>query len=175
MPNALAHYYLQPLSWRQAKGSPEVYDLEAIGGAIGYLRYSGERRAFAQAGDGAWSFEPAGFFRSRIDVRATPGGELVATFHPSFWGVGGRVEVMGGPTFRVKSSRFDSVFTVFQPDGPTLVSYSLASFFGMHSPVTWGDDPSPFERWPWLLPLSWYLAVRHHKEMAAATAVVSTG
>lgn len=175
MPNALAHYYLQPLSWRRAKGSPEVYDLEAIGGAIGYLRYSGERRAFAQAGDGAWSFEPAGFFRPRVEVRTTPGGALVATFRPTFWGIGGRVEVTGGPTLGVKATKLDSVFTLYQPGGGTLVSYSLASFFSMHSPVTWGDDPTPIERWPWLLLLSWYLAVRHHKEMSAAGAVVISG
>ena len=175
MTQALAHYYLQPLSWRRAKGSPEVYDLEAIGGAIGYLRFSGDRRAFAQAGEGAWGFEPAGFLRPRVEVRDTHGGHLVATFHPSFWGIGGRVEVMGGPTFRVKTTKLDSIFTLYRPDGPSLVSYSLASLFGMHSPVAWGDDPTPLERWPWLLLVSWYLAVRHHKEMSAAAAVLVSG
>jgi hypothetical protein len=171
-----AAFYLQPLSWHQLARRPETYELRALPGPIGSLIFESRRTAVAQTDHAAWRFAPRGVFRRSVEVSLLPHGKLLAVCQFHFWGPTGTLAIPGVPVLRLAPATWDRGYTVKTQAGRLVLSYDFRGWVALRSPLTWGVEPGPAEQLGWLIYLSWYLAVRHYREVIeTAAAVIVSG
>lgn len=170
-----ADYYLQPLSWHQVRGAPEVYDLRAIPGPIGRLTFESRTVALAETADAAWRFASSGILRRQCSITLVPQGRQLGVCRYPVWGSIGTLRLPPGLVIHFGHSTWDRVYSVTDERGRVVLSYDFRGFIGLRSPVTWGVAPGPAEQIAWLLYFSWYLAVRWYRETRAAAAAVIIG
>lgn len=167
-----AAFYLQPLSWHQRSRRPETYELRAIPGPIGSLTFQSRRIAVAQTDLATWRFAPKGFLRPTIEVSLLPHSKLLAVCQFPFWGSVGTLAVPAVSVLRLAPTTWDKGYVVKTQTGELVLSYDFRGWGMLRSPVAWGGEPRPAEQLAWLLYFSWYLAVRHYREVIEAAAAV---
>lgn len=167
-------FLLQPLSWHRTGTSPEWYQLRAIPGGLGTVTFLGRHEAIAETAHASWRFRPTGFFRPRTSILLEPGGTLVGSLRRHRWKSGGILEIPPDVRLQVAPSRWDTSFRILTATGTLVLGYDLRGLFSLHAPVEWGEAPEAVGRFAWLIYFSWYLAVRHYREVVSAQTAAIT-
>jgi hypothetical protein len=175
MPETAA-YYLQPLSWHQVGSRPERYELRAIPGRVASLTFRSRYEAVAEGLGASWLFLRKGIFRRSAEVWLLPSSRHLATCRLGFWNSAGSLQLPSGLSLNFSASTWDKSYLVKTDGGALVLSYDFRGFFSLRAPLVWGNQPSPAEELPWLVPFGWFLAVRYYRDVVeAAGAVVVSG
>ncbi len=150
------------LELTRSREDRRVYEIAGVGA----LRFEGlfSRRATAEAGGSAWSFDPRGFLRTRIEA-SDPTGAVVGAFDPRTLRRGGSL-YWGDRDFELRpASRWKERYALAEEDRDLAVLD--AKSWGKRPVKITVDDPSRVE--PGLLLFAAF-AVRRLAADASATA-----
>ncbi|HEY3570429.1 MAG TPA: hypothetical protein VGP73_21040 [Thermoanaerobaculia bacterium] len=164
------------LSWQQPQAFKCAYELRAGDELLGALRKTRKFGAAMEAeiGGTRYTFEPAGFFRSRVTVREAGAAGEPAVFQSGFCG-GGQLLLPDGRSYRWKMTSFwGSRWTFLDDSDRPLVSLRPRNrVFRTGSEVEIAPGALRMPELPVLVLLGWYLLLRINQESAAAAAVIA--
>jgi len=160
------------LRWIQPRALRAEYELRAGEERIATLRFHDMlgSRATGESAEGCWTFERAGFFRTRVAVRRCDAAADLATFRSNRWRGGGTLTLPDGRELRATTNFWYSRLQVRDEAGQTLLVYDTKGILRLRATVTIGPAAAALPDLPWLLMLGWYLVVIMHRNLAAAAA-----
>jgi hypothetical protein len=161
------------LSWQQPQAFKCAYELRAGDELLGSLRKTRKFRAAMEAEIGAtrYTFEPAGFFRSRVTIREAGAAGEPAVFQSGFWG-GGQFLLPNGRSYRWKMTSFWGSRWAFldNSDRPFVSLRPRNRVFRTGADVEIAPGALALPELPLLVLLGWYLLLRIRQDSAAAAA-----
>ena len=161
------------LSWQQPQAFKCAYELRAGDELLGSLRKTRKLGAAMEAEIGAtrFTFEPAGFFRSRVTVREAGAAGEPAVFQSGFCG-GGQLAMQDGRSYRWKMTSFWGSRWAFVDDSdrPLVSLRPRNRVFRTGSEVEIAPGALALPELPLLVLLGWYLLLRITQDSAAVAA-----
>ncbi|HET9211305.1 MAG TPA: hypothetical protein VFR03_12940 [Thermoanaerobaculia bacterium] len=157
--------------WQQPQAFKCEYELRAGDELLGAIRKTRRFSAAMEAeiGDTRFTFEPAGFFRSRVAVREADAAGEPAVFQAGFCG-GGQLLLPDGRSYRWKMTSFWGSRWAFLDDSDRpLVSFRPRNrVFRTGAGVEIGPGALRMPELPVLVLLGWYLLLRIRQDSASA-------
>jgi len=163
------------LKWTQPSILKAEYVLSAgvVAVATLKLRSSFGTLATAESGDGCWTFKRAGFWQSRITIRAGGFDTDLAAFKNDTWSQGGTLEFSEGARFRATTKFWTTHLTFTAEAGEPLVSFDYGGVFRRMAGVTVSPAGRSLAELPILVLFGYYLAVMSEMDAATAAAVTA--
>lgn len=170
----LADLVNRELKWTQPaalKMHYELYAGEEIAGRLAFRSSFGSLATGASA-DGCWTFKRAGFFQTRLTIRACDAEKDIAVFRNSTWSGGGSLELPGGKKLLATTNLWQTNLEFKTESGETLIRFKSGGVIHLSALVEIQPEAIGLPELPWLVMLGWYLIVMLHMDSAAVVAVV---
>ena len=163
------------LKWTQPSVFKAEYVLSAGVEVVATLklRSSCGTLATAESGDGCWTFKRAGFWQSRITIRAGGSDTDLAAFKNDTWSQGGTLEFSHGARFRATTKFWTTQLTSTTEAGEPLVSFDYGGVFRRTAGVAVSPAGHSVAELPILVLFCYYLAVMSEMDAATAAAVTA--
>ena len=162
-----------PLKWVQPKMRME-YDLLTGETGVATLKFrsSWGTLAFADSGDGSWTFKRVGFWQNRASIRVTGSEQDLAVFTNNTWSQGGTLEIAGGKRYKATTTFWMTRMEWKTEEEQPLVAFHIGGFFKQTADVEILPLAAQLPELPVLVLFGWYLILMLHQD-AATIAVVA--
>lgn len=164
-----------PLKWEQP-GMKMHYQLVTGENLVATLvfRSGWGTLAFAESGDGRWTFKRIGFFQNRATIREEGADHDLAGFINNTWRQGGTLEFANGKTFKATTNFWMTRMEWQSEDEQTLVGFKIGGFFKHSAEVEISPQAVGLEELPLLVIFGWYLILMLHRDAAAASTAAAS-
>ncbi len=167
----IAEYINQKLHWQQPSMLKMEYELHAENDeVIASLKFKSSFGSFATAecADGCWTFKRVGFWQTRATIRRCDTEEEIATFRHNTWAGGGTLEFPDGRKLLATTNFWQTKLEIKTEAGDWLIHLHTDGFLKMSATVEINPDAKAMAELPWLVMLSFYLAVMMYMDASAA-------
>ena len=159
-----------PLKWQQPslKMEYELLTGDTLAATLKF-RSSWGTLAFAESGDGKWTFKRIGFFQNRATIRVDGSEEEAAVFFNNTWRQGGTLEFANGKRFKATTNFWMTKMEWQSEDEQPLADFKIGGFFKHSAEVEIQPQVAALEELPLLVLFGWYLVLMLHRDTAAAS------
>jgi hypothetical protein len=166
----------RPLTWTQPRPRRREYELRAGEELVATLRWGRGSLAVAEAAEGRWAFERAGFWRPRVTARRGEARDACAIFGLG-WTGGGTLAVPEGRRFAWSPANIWHTHWAWRAaDGGALVRFgSRQGLTRVEGEVEVEPAAVALPHLPLLVPLGWYLLVLLAQDTAESMAGTAGG
>jgi len=147
------------------------------GQEVGSLEFSGAHGslAVARSAKGSWTFKRSGFLRPKITIRRA-GSDLDYAFESMNWSGGGRLQIVGGESFRIRRSGILRPQLVVRDSSRNVLMSLRVNPRSGEASVLVMANPNLSEEEHLLAALTWYsitLTLRYENEAGMMAAIVA--
>ena len=163
----------QKLHWQQPSMLHMEYELHTPENeVIATLKFKSTFGSFATAecADGCWTFKRVGFWHTRATIRPCDAEEDIATFRHNTWAGGGTLEFPDGRKLLASTNFWQTRLDIKTETGQPLIRLHTDGFLKMSATVEICPEAKEVVELPWLVMLSFYLAVMMYMDASAASA-----
>lgn len=156
------------LKWTQPGALKMHYELHAGEELAARLAFRSSFGSFAmgQSADGCWTFKRAGFFQTRLTIRACNEEPDIAVFRNNTWSGGGTLELPGGRKLLATTNLWQTNLDFKTESGETLLRFKSAGLIHLSARVEIQPQAIALGELPWLVMLGWYLIVMLYNDSA---------
>jgi hypothetical protein len=162
----------QELTWSQQSLFKNEFELRWGGELVATLRFPkmigtmGE----AQCGDGRWTFERKGFWKTTILVKASESDQVVGSYTNKKWGAGGTIELSAGKKLIIWRSIWKGLSELRTEEGEPLYQIRQKSSLRLSASVRISRKALALPELPWLVLFGFYLLVMARSDAATHAA-----
>lgn len=170
----LADLLDRELKWTQPGAMKMHFELHAGEELAATLRFRSSFGSLAtgESADGCWTFKRAGFFQTRLTIRACGEETDIAVFRNNTWSGGGTLELPGGRKLLATTNFWQTNLEFKTESGETLLRFKSGGLIHLSALVEIQREAIGLAELPWLVMLGWYLIVMLHMGSAAVVAVI---
>lgn len=173
----LAELVGQELEWTQPSLFEKEFVLragETVAATMGFRSTFGSF-ATGKSEDGCWTFKRVGFWTTRVTIRTCKPEAEIGTFHKSMWSGGGGLELPDGRQFRATTNLWQSKLEFLDESDAPLMRVKSRGVVHLAGAVEIEPRAAKLRELPWLVLLSWYLAVMMNEDAGAAAGGAAAG
>jgi len=163
-----------PLEWKQPTLRME-YELltgETLAATLKF-RSAWGTLAYAESGDGSWTFKRIGFWQNRASIREAGSEEDLAIFTNSTWRQGGTLEFSSGGSYRATTNFWMTRMEWQTEDEEPLITFHVGGFFRQSAEVEIHARAAYLPDLPLLVLFGWYLVLMLHRDASASSAAAA--
>ena len=170
----LADLLDRELKWTQPGALKMHYELHAGEelAATLHFRSSFGSCAMGASADGCWTFKRAGFFQTRLTIRACGEETDIAVFRNNTWSGGGTLELPGGRKLLATTNFWQTNLEFKTESGETVLRFKSGGLIHLSALVEIQREAIGLAELPWLVMLGWYLIVMMNMDSAASAVVI---
>lgn len=164
-----------PLKWEQP-GMKMAFDLMTGDTLVATLKFRSAwgTLAYADSGDGSWTFKRVGFWQKSASIRINGVDEDLAIFTNNTWSQGGTLEFANGQSFKATTNFWMTQMEWQTEDDQPLVRFHIGGFFKQSAEVEILPEATQIPELPILILFGWYLILMLHSDSAAASAAAAS-
>lgn len=170
----LAELINRELKWTQPSALKMHYELHAGEEHAATLHFRSSYGSFAMgaSADGCWTFKRAGFFQTRLTIRACNEDTDIAVFRNNTWSGGGTLELPGGRKLLATTNLWQTNLEFKTESGETLLRFKSGGLIHLSASVELQPEAVGLAELPLLVMLGWYLIVMLHTDSAGVVAAM---
>lgn len=156
------------LTWVQPRALKSEFELRFGDELVGTLRFPKmlSTVAVAECGEGCWTFQRVGFWKTRTIVRANGSNSDSGIYTSNTWKGGGVLEMPDKRKFNVATSVWKSILEFRTEAGETLIHIKNSGVFRHSSCVQMYRKALHIPEFPWLVLLGLYLTIMARRDAA---------
>jgi len=160
------------LSWSQQSLLKSEYELRFGGELIATLRFPKMIGTIgvAESGDGSWTFERIGFWKSKTVVKASGSSDELGSYTSNTWKAGGVLELPTGKKITVWRSIWKGRFEFRTEEGESLYQIQQLTSFRVSASLRINRRALQIPELPWLVLFGFYLFVMARSDAATQAA-----
>jgi hypothetical protein len=164
-----------PLKWVQPSLRME-YELLTVDTLVATLQFRSAwgTLAYAESGDGNWTFKRIGFWQKQASIRVNGVDEDIAIFTNNTWSQGGTLEFNNGRRFKATTNFWMTQLEWETEDEQPLIRFHIGGFCKQSAEVEILPEAARLPELPILVLFGWYLILMLHRDSAAASAAASS-
>jgi hypothetical protein len=160
------------LTWTQQSLMKSEYELRFGGDLVATLRFPKMMGTIgvAKSGDGSWTFERIGFWKTKTVVKASGSTVELASYTSNAWKGGGILQLPSGKKLAVWRSIWKGVFEIRTEEGEPLYQIEQLTSFRVSASVRINRRALQIPELPWLVLFGFYLFVMARSDAATQAA-----
>jgi hypothetical protein len=160
------------LVWTQQSMLKQEYDLLFGGEKVAVLRFPKMMGTLgvAESGDGTWTFERLGFWKSKTVVKANGSTEELGSYVSNTWKGGGVLELPTGKNFIVWRSAWKGLSEFRTEDGEALFQIHQRGAFRVSAALRINRIALQHPELAWLVLFGFYLTLMARRDTATQAA-----
>ena len=161
-----------PLLWKQPHVMEPSFELRFNDELLAGLKFRNSFGSLAEGvvSEGSYTFKREGFLNTHVTVRQSGVLSNLAIYRNNTWSGGGTLIMNDGRQFKANSNFWDSQFEFISANDTPIIRFTNIGGFKLHSQLDIMKEAHKLPELPWMVLLSWYLAVMTSRdsEMVAA-------
>ena len=160
------------LTWSQQSIFKNEFELRFGGELVANLRLPKMigTMGVAESGDGSWTFERIGFWKSKTVIKASGSSDELGSYTGNTWRGGGIVTLPTGKRYTVWRSIWKGVFELRTEEGEPLFQIQQRTSFRVSASVRMNRRALQIPEFPWLVLFGFYLFVMARSDAATQAA-----
>ncbi len=156
------------LTWSQQSVFKNEFELRFGGELVANLRLPKMigTMGVAESGDGSWTFERIGFWKTKTIVKASGLADELGSYTSNTWKAGGLLQLPNGKKFTFWRSGWKGISEFRTEEGEPLFQIRYRSSFRVSGSVRINRKALQITEMPWMVLFGFYLGVMARKDAA---------
>ncbi len=156
------------LSWSQQSLFKNEFELRFGGELVATLRLPKMmgNLAVAESGDGSWTFQRTGFWKTKTFIKASGSADELGSYRRNTWRGGGALELTNGRKFIVWKSIWKRLSEFRTEEGEPLFEIQQRGSFRLSASVRMNRRALQIPELPWMVLFGFYLEVMARNDAA---------